>query len=63
MIRDDFRDYMNSAKLLRFQTVQYSKVHQLGFGRNGIYNITSNLIFCMVIKNSEQQMCFPVYQL
>lgn len=30
---------MNSARLLRFQTVLCSKVHQLHFSRNDIYNI------------------------
>ena len=39
MTRDDFRDYMDSEKLIHFQTVPYSKVHLLHFSRNDIYNI------------------------
>ena len=39
MTRDESQDYMNSAELIRFQTVPYLEVHQIRFSRNSISKI------------------------
>ena len=44
MTRDEFQDYMNSAELIRFQTVPYFEVHQMSFSRNSISNIEIKIL-------------------
>ena len=41
---NDFQNYMNSSKILRFQTVPYSKFLQMCFSRKNIYDIRFKIL-------------------
>lgn len=44
MTRDGFWDYMNSARLICFQAITCSNVHQIQFSRNDLYNIQFKIL-------------------
>ena len=39
MGKNDFRDFMNSSKMLHFNRIPYSKVNQLKFGTSTLHRI------------------------
>ena len=62
---NDFLDYMNFSKVLRFQTVPYSKFHQMRFSRKNIYDIRFKILHvdkefktgneCLSLLNQKKQ--------
>lgn len=69
---NDILDYMNSSKVLRFQTVPYSKFHQMRFSRKNIYDIRFKILHvdkefktgngCLSLLNQKKQS-LPLYRL
>ena len=43
MSKDDFKDYQNSSKMLKFCNVPYTQVFQLGFSKSELYTIEYKL--------------------